>query len=205
MTEMISRKIVISEPINDGLAGAIVAQIMEINDFDAYMENSIVNYQAEPIEMFINSPGGSATAGFAIISAMEMSTTPIVTYGIGIVASMALGIFVAGDVRIAHRFTRFMYHSVSYGTEGHITEHEDMYREANILQDMYNSLFTDRTKLTAESMAEIRKYKKDYFISGKKSVKLGIADECLEKPEKKFEMVKEEEYEEIMKEIEKLK
>lgn len=200
--EMISRKIVISEPITDGLAGAIVSQIMEINDYDVAM-SVISTYQPEPIEIFINSGGGSVTAGFTIISAMEMSETPIVTYGIGIVASMALGIFVAGDVRIAHRFTRFMYHSVSYGAEGHITDHEDMHKEVNILQDMYNSLFTDRTKLSAEQMDEIRKGKKDFFFSGKRAVKLGIADEVMKKPEKKFDMVTEEEYQEIMREIEK--
>ena len=95
-TEYINRKIIISEPITDDLAGNVIAQILAINDFDEQM--SVLNtYTPEPIEMFINSGGGSATAGNAIISAMELSETPIVTYGVGIVASMALGIFISGE------------------------------------------------------------------------------------------------------------
>src|SRR5690606_38164216 len=123
-----SRKIIISSPINNLVANDVVAQIMDINDFDEQM--SIVStYQPKPIEMFINSPGGNVTDGFAIIGAMEMSETPIITYGMGLVASMALGIFVKGDVRIAHRYTRFMYHSIGYGEMGYIQDHEDSLKE----------------------------------------------------------------------------
>ena len=191
-TEYINRKIIISEPITDDLAGNVIAQILAINDFDEQM--SVLNtYTPEPIEMFINSGGGSATAGNAIISAMELSETPIVTYGVGIVASMALGIFISGDVRIASRTARFMYHSIAYGTDGHIRDHEDSIKEANILQDIYNDLFIDRTKMTKETMERIRKEKKDFFFSGKKAVELGVADDVLKKPEKKYELVQESE------------
>lgn len=204
MEQLVSRKIVISQPIDDILAGQVIEAIMEINDFDAELTAKIVGYEPEPIEIFINSGGGSATAGNAIIGAMEMSQTPIVTYGMGIVASMALAIFVAGDIRIAHRMTRFMYHSVAYGLEGHIKDHEDAMKEANLLQRTYNNLFLERTKLTQEMMTRIRSEKRDYFFSGKKAVRLGIADEVYEKPEKKFEYVTEEEYQAIMAELEKV-
>lgn len=200
LQEVISRKIIISRPIDDMLAGEIIDHILAINDFDTQM-SEYKSYQPEPIEMFINSGGGSATAGFAIINAMEMSETPIVTYGLGIVGSMALGIFMAGDIRIATRFCRFMYHSVGYGTEGYIKDHEDQLKEASVLQDMYNSLFLDKTKITKDMMAKIRNEKKDFFFSGKKAVKLGVADEVMQKPEKKFDLVSEEEYEQIMKEL----
>lgn len=203
MTQAIDRKIIISQPITDGLAGAVIDAIIAVNDYDTYLKSNVVNYKPEPIEIFINSGGGSATAGNSIIMAMEMSETPIVTYGMGMVGSMALAIYVAGDIRVAHRFTRFMYHSVAYGLDGHIKDHEDALREANILQDMYNSLFLDRTKLTPEQMTEIRNIKRDFFISGKKAVKLGIAHELLEKPEKGIETISEEEYLELIKEIEK--
>lgn len=197
MEQDINRKIIISEPISDRLAGDVIEQITTINDYDEYMSSLLKDYSPRPIEVFVNSGGGSATAGNTIISAMEMSETPIITYGFGIVASMALAIFVAGDIRIAHRFCRFMYHSVSYGVEGHITDHEDMHREANILQEMYDSLFIDRTKMTAEQMKDIRKSKKDFFFSGKRAVILGVADDLMEKPERKFELVTDEEYAEI--------
>ena len=200
--EYISRKIIISEMISDHLAGEVVAQILAINDYDEQMSDALKAYTPEPIEIFINSGGGSATAGNAIITAMEMSDTPIITYGLGMVASMALAIFISGDVRIASRLARFMYHSVSYGADGNIKDHEDSMKEANVLQKMYNELFLDRTKLTQELMDKIRKEKKDFFFSGERAVKIGVADEVMSKPERKFELVSDEELEQIEKEVE---
>lgn len=182
----LSRKIIISSPIDEAIAGQVIEQIIAINDFDAQM-SVVSTYQPEPIEMFINSGGGSATDGFAIIGAMEMSETPIITYGLGIVGSMALGIFVKGDVRIAHRYTRFMYHSVAYGTIGYIKDHEDAFKESDIIQRMYNDLFKE-TKITQEMMDKAREKKEDFFFSGKEAKSLGVADEVLLKPEKKFEI-----------------
>jgi ATP-dependent Clp protease, protease subunit len=202
MPTEINRRLVISQPITDHLAGEIIEAILAINDYDIQMSSALTNYQIEPIEMFINSGGGSASAGFAIIGAMEMSETPIITYGMGIVASMALGIFVAGDVRIAHRYTRFMFHSVAYGEEGYIQDHIDGLREVKVVQKMYNSLFADRTKFPPEQITEIMKEKKNFFFSGKKAVDFGIADDVMKKPEPKIEMVTEEEYEAILKELE---
>jgi ATP-dependent Clp protease protease subunit len=201
---LVNRKIIISQPISDVLAESVIEQIIAINDYDEAMVSALNNYVPEPIEMFINSGGGSATAGFAIIGAMEMCSTPIVTYGIGIIASMALGIFVAGDVRIAHRFARFMYHGVQYGEEGFLQDHIDGLAEVGTIQEMYNSLFLDKTKFTKELMAEISEKKKNFFFSGKKAVKFGIADEVIKKPEPKFETVTEEEFQALMKEMEEM-
>lgn len=200
--ETISRKIVISQPIDEQVAERVVSHIMAINDFDAQM-SVLSTYQPEPIEMFVNSGGGSATDGFAIIGAMEMSETSIITYGLGSVASMALGIFAKGDVRVAHRYTRFMYHSVAYGVAGFIKDHEDARDESDVLQRMYNDLF-EGTGITPEKMAEIREKKGNFFFSGKEAVKLGIADEVILKPEKKSpqQQMTEEEFEELKKDLE---
>lgn len=156
---------------------------MEINDFDDKM-SVLSTYVPEPIEIFINSPGGSANDGFAIIAAMEMSETPIITYGIGLVASMALGIFAKGDFRIAHRYTRFLYHSVSYGEYGYIKDHEDSYKETDYLQRMYDDLFKD-TLITKEKMESVRNSKSNYIFSGKEAVDLKVADHVMLKPAKK--------------------
>ena len=192
----LSRKIVISSPINERVAEEVIHQIMAINDYDEHA-SVVKTYRPDPIEIFINSGGGSATDGFAIIGAMEMSATPIITYALGIVASMALGIFVKGDVRIAHRYARLMYHSVAYGAMGYIKDHEDAQKESDIIQRMYNNLFIESgSKLTEEMMADIRNKKEDYFFSGKQAVKLGIADEVMLKPE--VEKITEEELEALV-------
>lgn len=197
----LSRKIIISSPIDSNVAEKVVGQIMDINEFDNQM-SVVSTYQPQPIEIYINSDGGSATDGFAIIGAMEMSETPIFTYGLGIVASMALGIFVKGDYRIAHRYTRFMYHSVAYGEMGYIQDHEDSLRESELIQYMYDDLFKE-TKITREKMDEIRKSKTNFFFSGKEAVTLGIADEVTKKPQKKVQILTDEEFQTVQKELEK--
>lgn len=197
----LSRKIIISSPIDSNVAEKVVGQIMDINEFDNQM-SVVSTYQPQPIEIYINSDGGSATDGFAIIGAMEMSETPIFTYGLGIVASMALGIFVKGDYRIAHRYTRFMYHSVAYGEMGYIQDHEDSLRESELVQYMYDDLFKE-TKITREKMDEIRKSKTNFFFSGKEAVTLGIADEVTKKPQKKVQLLTDEEFQTVQKELDK--
>lgn len=180
--EILSRKIVISQAIDEDIAGEVIEKIIEINNYDAQM--SIVNtYEPEPIEIYINSPGGTATDGFAIIGAMEMSKTPIITYGLGLVASVALAIFVKGDLRISSRFTRFMYHSVAYGAYGYIKDHEDAHKESNILQRMYDSMF-EGTGITEEMMRRARNKKEDLFFSATQAKKFGIVDEIIEDPRK---------------------
>src|SRR5690606_23257489 len=171
-----SRHIVLSTEINEYTAEAVITHINEINQLDLERKLTIIDYKPQPIQMYINSGGGSVTDGFAIISAMELSETPIITYGMGVVASMALAIFVTGAIRVASRFTRFLYHSISYGMMGHITEHEEVREEADILQRMYDSLMFDKTKLAKEQLAEIREMKKNYFFGAVKATKLGLAD-----------------------------
>lgn len=179
-----NRSIVISSEINSQVAGYVVSQIMEINQIDFDRSRHLKDYQPEPIELYINSNGGSVTDGFAIIGAMEMSDTPIITYGMGIVASMALAVFIAGDARVVHRHTRMMYHSISYNMMGHITDHEDTHKEADLLQRMYNELFANLTKLPRDKIDEIRTMKKDFYFSGKQAVKYGVADKVFLNPKR---------------------
>ena len=179
--ENISRQIFINDAIDKEVADEVISKLITISDNDGKMAMALKDYVSEPIEIFINSPGGYATDGFAIIGAMEMCETPIVTYGLGQVASMALGIFVAGDYRFAHRYTRFMYHPVSYGTLGKIKDHEDAFKENSITQDMYDDLFKG-TKINEKMMLEIKNNKSDYFFSAKEAVSLKVADEIILKP-----------------------
>ena len=173
----LNRKIVISCEISQELAEMVITRILEINEYDSRAEHALKEYEREPIEIYINSGGGSATDGFAIISAMEMSDTPIITYGIGIIASMALAIFLAGDLRIASRYSRFMYHAVSYGMIGHITDHEEAHKESNVLQEMYDSLVLERTNIPYSRLKQVRREKKDAFFSAEKAKELGVVHE----------------------------
>lgn len=190
-----SRHIVVSDEINERTALEIMTRITEINQIDLERRLTLKDYKSPPIHMYINSGGGSVSDGFAIIGAMEYSETPIITYAMGTVASMALAIFVAGDIRIATRFTRFMYHSISYGIMGHITEHEEMREEADLMQKMYDALILEETNITKQKIEEIRKSKVNFYFGAVKAKKLGFVDEVIDKPDKRIELPTEEELE----------
>lgn len=190
----ISRTIIISSVIDEDLAREVVAHIMAINDHDMQVADGIASvggqFIPEPIEMFINSGGGSVTDGFAIIDAMEMSDTPIVTYAMGSVGSMALAIYIAGDHRVATRHTRFMYHGVQYGMGGEIIDHKLRLEEVEVMQKMYDELVSERTNLPEEKRQYHRDMKREFYFSAKEAQELGVAHEITVKPEPKFEFKK---------------
>jgi ATP-dependent Clp protease, protease subunit len=207
-SQELSRTIVISTGIDEVVAGQVIDHIMAINEYDESRSQIVVGgqpYMPEPIEIFINSGGGSVSDGFAIIDAMEMSDTPIITYGMGTVASMALAIFVAGDHRVASRHTRFMYHGVAYGMMGDMPAHKARMEEVELMQRMYNSLMRERTDFPQEQMDKIcADSGKDYYFSAKEAKKLGVAHEVTKKPKKKYQFMTEDELTKAMEEIQEL-
>ncbi|MFZ7763748.1 ATP-dependent Clp protease proteolytic subunit [Bacillus licheniformis] len=80
-----------------------------------------------------------------------------------------------------------MYHSVSYGMEGQIKDHDDMRNEVGILQEMYDSLFSS-TKLSEVKWMKFKKVKRDYFFSANEAVELGIADQVLGEPQEESQV-----------------
>lgn len=175
----LDRNIVISSEINSEVASFVIDRILAINDYDDQM-GIVSTYIAEPIKIYINSGGGNVSDGFAIIDAMNLSKTPIITYGMGLVASMALGIFISGDYRYVTSNTRLMYHSIAYGISGNIKDHENMVKESQEIELQYNDLFKD-TLLIKELMDEVRDKKSDLYFSADEAVAMKIADEKLGK------------------------
>ncbi len=94
--------------------GQIIQNIMCINEED----KSMAPQDRKPIRIFINSPGGDVTEGFPLISAIELSKTPVYTINIGIWASMAFWIGIAGHRRFALPYTEFLLHEGTLFTAG---------------------------------------------------------------------------------------
>jgi len=181
-----NRSIVISSPIDDEVAKEVIEKINEINYIDFDLSENLKDYKPEPIEIFINSEGGSADDGFAIIGAMEMSDTPIITYGLGEVSSMALAIFVSGDYRLAHRHCRFLYHPIYYGISGTIEDHRQHYVASQSLLNKYNEIILERTKFPKKLMDDAIKTKTDYFFDVNEALKYGVVDGIIQRVERKI-------------------
>ncbi|AKQ08496.1 head maturation protease [Bacillus phage PBC2] len=110
-----------------------------------------------------------------------MSQTPIVGVASGICASMALGIFASCHYTLASVYTRFMYHSISYGIGDKLQGHVEQLQEANHLQRMYDHIILKNTSLKKSELEQIQREKRDYWFGAKESIKNGLADDLYEK------------------------
>ena len=179
---MKDRIIMLQGVVEDNMANLIVAQIL-------YLESV---HAEKPIKMFINSPGGSVTAGLAIYDTMQFSKCPIHTYVMGQAASM--GSFLAQAGEAGKRFvlpeSRTMIHRVSSGTRGtsgsvHVQEleFEDAKRhfeESKYLNKRLTELYVKHNTAgkTYEELFETMKF--DTFLRADEAVSNGFADKVIE-------------------------
>ncbi len=127
-----------------------------------------------PIKIFINSEGGSADDGQAVVDLILQSKTPIITVGLGKVMSMAFDIFLAGDMRIAQPNTLFMCHS-GYNT---VSDRLPMINDIAALQKKYFErwarYYDSRTKWNYQQWFDLIDGGKDHFFFPEDALKIGI-------------------------------
>jgi ATP-dependent Clp protease protease subunit len=179
---MKDRIVMLNGPVEDNMANLIVAQLLFLNS-----ENS-----DKPIKLFINSPGGSVTAGLAIYDTMQFVKAPVHTYVMGQAASM--GSFLAQAGEAGKRFvlpeSRTMIHRVSSGTRGtsgsvHVQnlEFEDAKRhldESNRLNERLTQFYVKHNSKGKEFDELFETMKFDTFLSAEEAVANGFADKVVE-------------------------
>lgn len=151
--------------IEDEMANEIVAQLLFLDSEDS----------KEKIQMWINSPGGSVTAGFAILDAMRFIRSPVETVCIGQACSMAAVLLASGTgKRVANPHSRIMIHQVSAGAGGQATDMEIQVREVLRLKAELNQIVAEATKKTVEVVA--KDMERDYYMTAKEAAEYGIVD-----------------------------
>ena len=161
------RIIFLSGPIHDSMANTVVAQLLFLE-----MDNPNAD-----ISLYINSPGGSVTAGMAIYDTMQYIKAPIRTVCIGMAASMGAFLLMAGEKgkRMALPNSEVMIHQPSGGAEGQATDvtirAEWLLKTKKKMTDM----MADMTGQDVERVA--RDIERDYFMSAKEALDYGIIDE----------------------------
>lgn len=127
-----------------------------------------------PIKILINSEGGAAEDGQAIVDLLTQCKTPIITVGLGKVMSMAFDIFLAGDMRIAQPNTLFMAHA---GYDG-IFDRMPMITDIAVLHqkhfERWARYYASRTKWSYEQWLEIITSGKDFYFFPEDALKIGI-------------------------------
>jgi len=155
--------------VTDDLANLVTAQLLFLESEDPERE----------INMYINSPGGSVTAGLAIYDTMQFVKPPVSTLCVGQAASMGSLLLAAGAKgrRYALPHSRILIHQVSGGFEGQASDIEIHAREALRLREILNEILAHHT---GQNVKKIEKdTDRDNFMSAAQAVEYGLIDEVI--------------------------
>ena len=163
------RIVFVGGEIDDDMANAIIAQLLFLQSQDPEKE----------VSMYINSPGGSVTAGLAILDTMRMVKCPVATYCVGQAASMGAILLASGEKgrRFALPHARIMVHQPWGGAQGKASDIEITAREILRLKDMLNGILAEASGRTLESV--VNDTDRDHFMSADEAKAWGIVDKVL--------------------------
>ena len=163
------RIVLLSGEVNDESANLIVAQLLFLQAQDP----------KKTINMYINSPGGSVTAGLAIYDTMQFISCPVATYCIGQAASMGAVLLTAGakGKRFALPNARIMIHQPWGGADGKASDIEITAREIIRLKEKLNRILADHSGRKYEKV--VADTDRDYFMSAEEAADYGLIDNVL--------------------------
>lgn len=163
------RIIFIGSEITDDLANLVVAQLLFLQSEDA----------TKDVSVYINSPGGSVTAGLAIYDTMQFLKCDVVTYCVGQAASMGAVLLAAGAKGKRHALpgARIMIHQPWGGAQGTASDIHIQSREILRLKDYLNDLLARHTGKPVKTVA--RDTDRDFFMSAEEAVQYGLVDDVL--------------------------
>ena len=163
------RIVFVGGEVEDGMANAIVAQLLFLQAADPEKE----------ISMYINSPGGSVTAGLAILDTMRMLKCPIATYCVGQAASMGAILLAAGEKGRRHALpnSRIMIHQPWGGAQGKASDIEITAKEILRLKEVLNKILAEASGKTLDAVAHDTD--RDFFMSAEEAKTWGIVDKVL--------------------------
>ena len=167
---LLDRIVFISGEVNDDMANAVVAQLLFLQSQDPKKQ----------INVYINSPGGSVTAGLAIYDTMQFVKCPIATYCIGQAASMGAVLLTAGEKgkRFALPNARIMIHQPWGGAEGKASDIEITAKEILRLKEILNSILAKHSGKTVEDVT--KDTDRDHFMSAEEAMRWGLIDKVVE-------------------------
>lgn len=160
------RIIMLTGEIDDTLSEIVCSELIFLNAKD----------QELPISIYIDSPGGSVTAGMAIYDVMKAIEAPIKTIGLGLCASMAAFLLSSGDkgYRYAYPNAEIMIHQPIGQTQGQVSDLEIMTKRFISLKNKLNSILASNTN---KSLEEIEKdTDRDNFLTADEAIEYGLID-----------------------------
>lgn len=167
---LVDRIIFLATPVDDAVANLIVAQMLFLQMTDPKKD----------IHLYINSPGGSVTAGLAIYDTIQFLTCDVNTYCIGQAASMGAVLLAAGaeNKRFALPNARIMIHQPWGGVQGQASDISIQAAEILRLKDRLNEILAKHCKQSIDTIA--KDTDRDRFLSAEEAKKYGLVDQVVE-------------------------
>jgi len=169
---MRDRVILLEGEVHDQMANLIVGQLLFLESEDA----------SRDITMFINSPGGSVTAGMAIYDTMQFIKPDVSTYVMGQACSMGSLLAQAGakDKRFILPNARHMIHQPSGGARGQATDMQIQVNEIMELKKNLTNIYVKHNSRGKDYETLARDMERDYFMSAHQAMEYGLADRVIE-------------------------
>lgn len=163
------RIVLLGTEVNDQVASLICAQLLFLESQDPEKE----------IYLYINSPGGSVTAGMAIYDTMHYITSPVATVCMGRAASMGALLLCAGSsgIRYALPNSQIMIHQPLGGFQGQATDIDIHAREVLRLRERLNEILSKHSGQPLEKIAQDTE--RDYFMSAEEAMAYGLVDKVI--------------------------
>ena len=163
------RIVFIGEAVNDGMANTIIAQMLFLESEDPDKD----------INVYINSPGGSVTAGLAIYDTMQYIKPDVATICMGQSTSMAALLLAAGtkDKRYSLPHARVMIHQPLGGVQGQATDIDIQAKEIMKIKETIHNILVQHTGQSIEKIREDTE--RDYFMNSQEALEYGIIDKVI--------------------------
>jgi len=165
------RIIFVGTPIEDQIANSIIAQLLFLESEDAKRD----------IKLYINSPGGSVSAGLAIYDTMQYIKPDVATICVGLAASMGAVLLAAGakGKRYALPNSKIMIHQVMGGAQGQASDIKIQAEEILKVRDNLNNILS---RHTGKPLKQVEKdTDRDYYMTAKEALDYGLIDKIIEK------------------------
>ena len=166
------RIIMLFGEITDATSASIISQLLFLSSTD----------EKKDIYIYINSPGGSVTAGFSIYDTMKYIKPKVITIGMGLCASMGAFLLTSGDKRYLLENTKVMIHQPLGGAKGQATDIMIVAEEIISIKKKLNEILSNNTKQPLSKIEQDTE--RDFYMDAQKALEYGIIDEII-KNEKK--------------------
>lgn len=173
------RDFILDGKISEETTRKLAEKIIEVNRYDDEQYAKDDNYIAPPINIIVNTYGGSVYDANFLIGTIETSTTPVHTICHGKAMSAGFAIFLSGHLRFATTLACFMYHDASMGLHNNIEGLKEDLKHYEALRDMVDSYIISKCDLPKSLMDETKRVKENLYLFASQALKYGIIHEII--------------------------